>query len=286
MARGKRIRTHYDNLQVSESATPAVIRAAYRALSQKWHPDKNPDERERAEQVTKIINKSYRVLADPEARREHDAWIYSQRSPETPDSDNSYSSHGTGNEETSPQSGSFSEPRDGVLFSAARSGTSDDIRRAAEFGGRVDAFDTYGMTALMWAALENTDSTVIDALIQIGSDVNSQDNQGRTALHLAAKNNGPSIVYTLLQWGGDPSLRNSWNQTAHDIAIDNPAINCSDGCYALHKLQTCGFGARPQKSPKNSSSYQKAFFEAVGDMVKWIIILGVLGSGFWSWFVE
>ena len=35
---------YYATLQVRETASPAVIRAAYRALTQRYHPDKNPDD--------------------------------------------------------------------------------------------------------------------------------------------------------------------------------------------------------------------------------------------------
>ena len=50
-----------------------VIRASYRALSQKYHPDRNvePD----AERRMKIINEAWRVLSDPLLRGEHDARI-------------------------------------------------------------------------------------------------------------------------------------------------------------------------------------------------------------------
>ena len=37
-----KIHTHYDNLKVARGAPQEVIRAAYKALSQKYHPDKNP----------------------------------------------------------------------------------------------------------------------------------------------------------------------------------------------------------------------------------------------------
>ncbi|SEP79558.1 Protein of unknown function [Ectothiorhodospira magna] len=74
-----RLRTHYDNLQVTENASPEVIRGAYKFLSQKWHPDKNQHQREKAERITKILNDAYTVLSDPERRREHDVWIASQR---------------------------------------------------------------------------------------------------------------------------------------------------------------------------------------------------------------
>lgn len=74
----KKIRTHYDNLQVSRTASDAVIRAAYRGLSQQYHPDRNPDRREDAERTMQIINEAYAVLSDPVRRRDHDAWIAHQ----------------------------------------------------------------------------------------------------------------------------------------------------------------------------------------------------------------
>jgi DnaJ domain len=80
MPAGK-FRTHYDNLKVARDAPPEVIRAAYRALSQRHHPDKNPGN-ERAAKIMVIVNASYAVLSDPDARRAHDAWIASWESAE------------------------------------------------------------------------------------------------------------------------------------------------------------------------------------------------------------
>jgi hypothetical protein len=74
-----KIKTHYENLQVTENASPEVIKGAYRYLSQKWHPDKHPHAREKATQFTTIINAAFAVLSDPQRRREHDAWIREQR---------------------------------------------------------------------------------------------------------------------------------------------------------------------------------------------------------------
>ena len=72
-------RTHYENLQVTESASPEVIRGAYRYLSQKWHPDKNPDSRAEAERVSRLLNEAYAVLSDERRRKEHDLEIRSER---------------------------------------------------------------------------------------------------------------------------------------------------------------------------------------------------------------
>lgn len=69
-----RLRNHYDNLQVTRTASTEVIRASYRVLSQKYHPDKHGTNHS-SEHRMKIINQAYAVLSDPEKRRLHDAWI-------------------------------------------------------------------------------------------------------------------------------------------------------------------------------------------------------------------
>lgn len=70
----RRIHSHYENLKVARDAPPEVIRAAYRALAQKYHPDRH-DGDQSAERTMKLINEAYSVLSDPEARQAHDRWI-------------------------------------------------------------------------------------------------------------------------------------------------------------------------------------------------------------------
>lgn len=69
-----KIHSHYDNLKVSRDAPQEVIRAAYKTLSQKYHPDRRIDDPD-AERVMKIINASYAVLSDSVQRKEHDEWL-------------------------------------------------------------------------------------------------------------------------------------------------------------------------------------------------------------------
>lgn len=69
-----KIHTHYDNLKVARGAPAEVIRAAYKALSQKYHPDKNPGDA-KAARIMAIVNSAYNTLSDPARRREHDEWI-------------------------------------------------------------------------------------------------------------------------------------------------------------------------------------------------------------------
>jgi curved DNA-binding protein CbpA len=73
-----KIRTHYENLKVARDAPTSVIKAAYKALCQNYHPDKFQGGKEEAERIMKIVRASYEVLIDPLKRTAHDRWIEEQ----------------------------------------------------------------------------------------------------------------------------------------------------------------------------------------------------------------
>ncbi len=62
---------HYRILGVSETASIDEIKAAFRKLALKYHPDKNPDDLQAIE-IFSSIHKAYEVLSDPEKRRDYD----------------------------------------------------------------------------------------------------------------------------------------------------------------------------------------------------------------------
>ena len=71
---GSKLHTHYDNLKVARNAPDFVIRAAYKALSQQYHPDKHGGD-PAAGNAMRLINEAYAELSDPARRAAHDAWI-------------------------------------------------------------------------------------------------------------------------------------------------------------------------------------------------------------------
>ena len=64
-------RDFYEILDCEKTASEAELKAAYRKLALKWHPDKNQGNTE-AEEKFKEISEAYIVLKDPDKRAQYD----------------------------------------------------------------------------------------------------------------------------------------------------------------------------------------------------------------------
>ena len=62
---------YYEVLGVAKDADDATIKKAYRKLAMKYHPDRNPDNKE-AEEKFKEIGEAYEVLSDADKRAAYD----------------------------------------------------------------------------------------------------------------------------------------------------------------------------------------------------------------------
>lgn len=64
-------RDYYSTLGVDRNASPDNIKRAYRRQAMKYHPDKNPGNKQ-AEQKFKDVCEAYHVLSDSQKRRDYD----------------------------------------------------------------------------------------------------------------------------------------------------------------------------------------------------------------------
>jgi curved DNA-binding protein CbpA len=64
----------YEVLELKRDASPEEIKASYRRLAMKWHPDRNAGSHE-AEERFKLISEAYAVLSDETKRRQYDEYL-------------------------------------------------------------------------------------------------------------------------------------------------------------------------------------------------------------------
>ena len=87
----------------------------------------------------------------------------------------------------------------------------------------ADALDAAGFTAAHHAAERSWDE-MVQALLHVGADPNIQTRQhGDTLLHLAVKSQKPKMVRAVLVAGGDDTVKNAKQLTAHDLAEQMPS---------------------------------------------------------------
>lgn len=61
----------YDRLEISISASPDVVAAAYKSLARRYHPDMKTGDKEKMQ----AINEAHEILSDPKKRKQYDRSI-------------------------------------------------------------------------------------------------------------------------------------------------------------------------------------------------------------------
>jgi DnaJ-class molecular chaperone len=132
----------YDVLGVARDASQDAIRAAYRKLAKKHHPDLNPGKPEAAERF-KAIGTAYEILSDPEKRARYDRGEIDASGAEKPPEPRFYREYGDAAGRTKYRADTGFDPEDLETIFSAFGG--DGFGRGAR--GARGGFDMRGSDA-------------------------------------------------------------------------------------------------------------------------------------------
>lgn len=106
-----------------------------------------------------------------------------------------------------------------------------------ERGADIKARSKAGRTAFGYVAIDTCycGDELVALLLEMGADINEQDEFGETALMAYAygENESPEFINFFLEHGADPNIRNIRGQTALDIALEH-------NWYAARRLMEYG----------------------------------------------
>jgi len=85
------MKDYYRILGILDDAEDIIIRAAYKALAQRYHPDKWKGDKEEANKRMQDINEAYEVLSDIEKRKQYDEGYFKSKPRDDAQSESSSS---------------------------------------------------------------------------------------------------------------------------------------------------------------------------------------------------
>lgn len=111
-------------------------------------------------------------------------------------------------------------PKDPALPEAAFDDDVATVKRLVKRGVHLESVDESGQTALGNAALAGNVALVKFLLAAGANPKHVSPKWKSSALHLAAEANAPEVVKLLLRAGTKPALKDSFGQTALDVALE------------------------------------------------------------------
>src|SRR5262249_46985771 len=111
------------------------------------------------------------------------------------------------------------------LSDAAKNGDKEVLRSLLQKGSNVNTTDGDGTTALHWASYRD-DLEAVDLLIRAGAKVNAANDLGATPLWTACQNGSEAMVRRLLAAGANPNAKLLLGETLLMVVsrVGNPAV--------------------------------------------------------------
>lgn len=198
-------RDFYEVLGVTKSATAAEIKAAYRKMALKWHPDKNQDKKAEAETKFKEINEAYQVLSDAQKKQTYDQFGHAAFDPAS----------GMGG---NPFSGS----RQGPFTWSYQTGGANPFGDAGDFGDPFEIFEQFFGGGFARAARRPRYSLrvdFIDAIKGIEKEVEIEGKK-RTIKVPAGADNGTRLRFEEFDITLDVGTHPHFKRDGNDLFVD------------------------------------------------------------------
>ena len=204
----------YEILQVHHAAEPEVVEAAYRRLARKYHPDVNKSAQ--AEGMMAALNRAYEVLGDPDKRAAYDRERGGQNQGAAGESAGRARAWDESRRGDDVSNMPYGE-RVSQLFWAAHFGDTEKVRAIISSGVDVNSQDYEKSTPLHIATAEGHLQTG-QALVMTGASVDVKDYNGYTPLYLAARADNLRIVQMLASHGADTDAKDANGFTPLHVA--------------------------------------------------------------------
>ena len=103
------------------------------------------------------------------------------------------------------------------LIAAVKKGDRAGARRLIQNGSDPNSSDANGLTALMWAARKGH-RNLVAALLKWRANPDARDHKGQTALHHAVEGEHRTVIRTLVSAGADLNAKDAYDCTPFELA--------------------------------------------------------------------